>query len=37
MWTNPFQAFAGIFLIALGLPVYYYLTKNSRESTIEDR
>jgi APA family basic amino acid/polyamine antiporter len=37
MWTNPFQAFAGIFLIALGLPVYYYLTKNSRESTIENR
>lgn len=25
VWTNPFQAFAGIFLILLGLPVYYYL------------
>ena len=26
MLTNPFQAFAGIILITLGLPVYYYLT-----------
>ncbi len=31
--TNPFQSFAGIFLIALGLPVYYLLTKNSRDKT----
>lgn len=30
MITNPFQSFAGIILIALGLPVYYYLTKSSR-------
>jgi APA family basic amino acid/polyamine antiporter len=36
MWTNPFQAFAGIFLIAMGLPVYYYLTKKNRESGIEN-
>lgn len=36
MWTNPFQAFAGIFLILLGLPVYYYLTKKNRESSIEN-
>ena len=30
MWTNPFQAFAGIFLIALGLPVYYYLGRSNK-------
>ncbi len=29
IWTSPKQSFAGIFLIALGLPVYYYLTKKS--------
>ncbi len=35
MITNPFQSFAGIILIALGLPVYYYLTKNSKDLTSE--
>ncbi len=29
IWTSPTQSFAGIFLILLGLPVYYYLTRNS--------
>lgn len=28
--TSPTQSFAGIFLIALGLPVYYYLTRINR-------
>jgi Amino acid transporters len=28
MINTPTQAFAGIFLILLGLPVYYYLTKD---------
>ena len=27
MISSPTQSFAGIFLIAIGLPVYYYLTK----------
>jgi APA family basic amino acid/polyamine antiporter len=27
IWTSPTQSFAGIFLIVLGLPVYYYLTR----------
>lgn len=27
MMTSPFQAFTGIILILLGLPVYYYLTR----------
>jgi APA family basic amino acid/polyamine antiporter len=40
IWTNPFQAFAGIFLIVLGLPVYYYLTRrstgNGQQSTETD-
>lgn len=31
MVTNPFQSFAGIFLIALGLPVYYFLTKANNQ------
>lgn len=30
IWTSPKQSFIGIFLIALGLPVYYYLTKINR-------
>ncbi len=30
IWTSPKQSFMGIFLIALGLPVYYYLTKINR-------
>lgn len=29
MINTPFQAFAGIFLILIGLPVYYYLTRNN--------
>jgi len=28
--TSPKQSFIGIFLIALGLPVYYYLTRFNR-------
>jgi len=28
--TSPTQSLAGIFLIALGLPVYYYLTRKSK-------
>ena len=31
MISSPTQSFAGIFLIALGLPVYYYLTKVNRK------
>lgn len=31
MINAPFQAFTGIFLILLGLPVYYYLTRNNNE------
>ncbi len=34
MISSPTQSFAGIILIALGLPVYYYLTK--RGSTVEN-
>ena len=30
MINAPFQAFTGIILILLGLPVYYYLTRNQR-------
>ncbi len=29
--TNPTQSFAGIILILLGLPVYYYLTRKSAD------
>jgi basic amino acid/polyamine antiporter, APA family len=29
MWFTPRQSFIGIFLILLGLPVYYYLTRKS--------
>ena len=32
MISTPIQAFAGIFLILLGLPVYYYLTMRSVET-----
>lgn len=35
LWTNPVQAFAGIFLILLGLPVYYYLTKGKATNSEE--
>ncbi|CAN5545086.1 amino acid permease [soil metagenome] len=33
----PLQAFAGIFLILLGLPVYYYLTSVNKEFKNEDK
>ena len=39
MITTPTQSFAGIFLILLGLPVYYYLTtrnKGEKEEIKED-
>jgi APA family basic amino acid/polyamine antiporter len=39
MITTPTQSFAGIFLILLGLPVYYYLTaknKGKKEEINED-
>jgi APA family basic amino acid/polyamine antiporter len=32
MISTPNQAFAGIFLILLGLPVYYYLTNRSTQT-----
>jgi basic amino acid/polyamine antiporter, APA family len=32
MISTPTQAFAGIFLILLGLPVYYYLTRRNSEN-----
>ncbi len=37
IWTSPTQSFAGIFLILLGLPVYYYLTRNNSEPPIDNR
>ncbi|MGC2235146.1 MAG: amino acid permease [Pyrinomonadaceae bacterium] len=36
MINAPFQAFTGIILILLGLPVYYYLTRNKSEEIIEE-
>jgi APA family basic amino acid/polyamine antiporter len=38
MISTPFQAFTGIILILLGLPVYYYLTKRNlpKEENIEE-
>lgn len=33
--TSPKQSFIGIFLILLGLPVYYYLTRNNSPRTEE--
>jgi APA family basic amino acid/polyamine antiporter len=35
IWTSPKQSFMGIFLILLGLPVYYYLTRNNLQKTEE--
>jgi APA family basic amino acid/polyamine antiporter len=35
MITTPTQSFAGIFLILLGLPVYYYLTNRNTGKTEE--
>ncbi len=34
--TSPMQSFIGIFLIALGLPVYYYLTSGKRTDASEN-
>jgi APA family basic amino acid/polyamine antiporter len=34
--TSPMQSFIGIFLIALGLPVYYYLTSGKRTDANEN-
>jgi len=36
IWTSPKQSFIGIFLIALGLPVYYYLTRVNRVKSSEE-
>ena len=36
IWTSPKQSFIGIFLIALGLPVYYYLTRANRAEANEE-
>ncbi len=36
MINAPTQAFTGIFLILLGLPVYYYLTRNNKEKSVEE-
>ena len=36
LWTSPVQSFTGIFLILLGLPVYYYLTRNNNSETMEE-
>ncbi len=36
MITAPTQAFAGIFLILIGLPVYYYLTRRNQSNTSEE-
>ncbi len=36
IWTSPKQSFIGIFLIALGLPVYYYLTRINRSESTEE-
>jgi APA family basic amino acid/polyamine antiporter len=36
MWTSPKQSFTGIFLIILGLPVYYYLTNRKNGPAIDE-
>ena len=36
LWTNPVQSFTGIFLILLGLPVYYYLVSGNRGNLEQD-
>jgi uncharacterized membrane protein len=30
LWTTPVQAFIGLGLIALGLPVYWYWSRHNR-------
>ena len=37
MMTSPMQSFAGIGLILLGLPVYYYLTKVNKTGADEEK
>ncbi len=32
IWTSPNESFLGIFLILLGLPVYYYLTREPNKN-----
>ncbi|MDQ3180832.1 MAG: amino acid permease [Acidobacteriota bacterium] len=34
--SNPMRSFVGIFLIALGLPVYYYLTRGNKTEQSEE-
>jgi APA family basic amino acid/polyamine antiporter len=36
MWFTPRQSFIGIFLILLGLPVYYYLTRRKNGEPTEE-
>jgi APA family basic amino acid/polyamine antiporter len=36
MRNAPFQAFTGIILILIGLPVYYYLTRKNRQEKVEE-
>jgi APA family basic amino acid/polyamine antiporter len=35
LWTTPVQAFIGLGLIALGLPVYWYWSRHNRLNYIE--
>jgi APA family basic amino acid/polyamine antiporter len=37
MMTAPFQAFTGIILILIGLPVYYYLTSVNKNDSTEEK
>jgi APA family basic amino acid/polyamine antiporter len=36
MMDSPQQSFAGIFLILLGLPVYFYMAKGNQQKNIEE-
>ncbi|HEX8289213.1 MAG TPA: amino acid permease [Pyrinomonadaceae bacterium] len=36
LWTSPKQSFFGIFLILIGLPVYYYLTRGNTGKAQEE-
>ncbi|MGI8467413.1 MAG: APC family permease [Pyrinomonadaceae bacterium] len=36
MITSPVQSFAGIFLILIGLPIYYFITRNNPPSNGEN-
>lgn len=36
LWTSPKQSFFGIFLILIGLPVYYYLTRGNAGKAQEE-